>query len=553
MGGFSLMQFDALGTIIGFRFKGHNRSRSTIGGFLTLFIVAVIIVTFSFFASIYFNGDEVSQFNTIMKYWDSQNISLKDDFQIAVFTKYNNTIDVRDDIWQINFFYVESSISNKSFKETPIGIEPCKIEKWLKVESQFNFLKLDKALCMNSSDFELKGNYNTDILKYIKITYTIVVDLNSDKEVTKYKQIVADLSPVTSLFFMEGAYIVSGKQSMPTYFINSININVTWGNTKDIETFISQDEVQVSQDKVIYTDNEEISQLVISSSNEKISVRPDKKLNSLSYRIMSSNKKNVLKIRFMTISEMLARIGGIVQNLLTLIIVFNYFRSYWSFELTHINKILDKMTYDHLLRDINTKRIVGLEKQDYNTVSDSPIRSHKVSERTSIAHKRRSREIDECFILMENEINPLKLSVNHQVILAISNIVENRVVKKMKFGLCKYLYFKYFSDSCPSCCTSRKTDSYLIYNFANDYLSKSIEVDNSEKVFSQFQVLKYLAMTPYELKLFENLPISHVDQVINKIDGLSDSREFELFPEMSLETLTTQTSFSRKLTGLFYV
>lgn len=542
----SLTHFDALGTIIGFRFKGHNRNRTAVGGFLTIFVFIITVVTLIFFGNIYLTGSEISQFNTIIKYWNSQNITLDEDFEVAILTRYNGSISEREDIWKIDFFYVESIISTGKYSETPIPTRYCNKSHWTKVDAQFTFLNLDKGLCFDTNDYLIMGNYNTDIFKYIKITYTLMVDLDDPEKIAQYSEEISNLSPVTSLFFMEGAFEVTGKNSKPTYFINSVNVNATWGDAKDIEIFVSQDSVKISQDRIIYTDNQEIRQFVLSDSIEKISVRPDSKRNSLSYKIMSANKLSVLKVNFMTLSEMLARIGGIVQNLITLIVILNYFRTYWEFEVTHINSILEKLSIDYLMscNKVNDELQKQSKEKSFSTRKKSEY-NDKQSERA------KSKETKECLLLMKKDLNPFNFKKMH----CFSDLILKETVSqgKLKLSYSEYFKYKYFNESLILCFNRLKGRKNEVYNFANHYLTKSIEVDNSEKVYSQFQALKYLTMSPSELELFENLPLIHLNQIIDKITELSSKGDQIMIPNLNIEKIAADSILGRKLVGLFYI
>lgn len=542
----SFVNFDALGTIIGFRFKGNNRNRTELGGILTIFVFVITLITLIFFGNIYLTGSEISQFSTIIKYWNSQNITLNEDFQVAILTRYNGSIMERDDIWKIDFFYVETIISTGYYLETPIPTRYCNRSDWNKVDSQFSFLNLNKGLCFDSNNLLIMGNYNTDVFKFIKVTYTLMIDLEDPEKTAFYSEEISNLSPVTSLFFMEGAFEVTGKDSQPTYFINSVNVNATWGDAKDIEIFVSQDSVKISQDRLIFTDNREIRQFVLSNSIEKISVRPDNKRNSLSYKIMSANKLSILKVNFMTLSEMLARIGGIVQNLLTLIIVMNYFRTYWDFEIRHINSILEKLTVDFL--------ICNLSKDDKNEPqsSESSNTTRKRSQYDErYSYKKKDKETEECLLLMKKDLNPFNLKKTHSFSGLIVSEIRNH--RKLRISFAEYFNYKYLNDSCLLCLKKFTGRKQSVYNFANNYLTKSIEVDNSEKVYSQFQALKYLTMSSEELELFENLPLMHVDQIIDKIGELSNTRERLRIPKLNIEKLAADSSLAQKLIGLFYI
>lgn len=343
----SLLCCDALGTTVGIRYKGYNRTRTVFGGVMSILMILITLVTVSFFGHMYISGSEISMMNNVFKFWNSQNITLTEDFKIAFSNQYAGKQMLRDDLWSISAEYVKYNSTNRVMNSTTINLEKCNINNWSKAESQFKQLKMEDALCLNTTGLDLRGNYNTELFEFTRITFTLVPNLTDPVINTLLDKEIGELMPLATLFMLEGVTQLDKKKFIDNYFINAINVNLTFRNIKDIEVAISEDEVQMSNDKIILSETITNKHYVAASVTEKISVRPTAFKKSLSFIILSSNKKNVSTISFMSFSEMLARIGAIVQNILTICMLVSYLKTYWTCEHDHLNDILARMCDDH--------------------------------------------------------------------------------------------------------------------------------------------------------------------------------------------------------------
>lgn len=348
----SLYLFDMLGSFTGIRIKGHHRMQSNLGGFFSIISFIVAIVTISFFGNMYLSKSEVSQIHNILKFWNSQNITITNNLKFAISNKYLGKINMKEDFWKLNAYYVNFDVKHHLFNKTKLEAVTCVKENWLNVEDQFDFLELNKALCYDAEGYELSGNSNTEFYKYIAIEYSLKLDLKDiDGEFNeKLSHDIASNMPVSNLYFREGIFKIDGSNTDPNYYINSININNTFNNVKELNIAISNDELIVNEDKIFFSNPITKTAYVVSSSEEKISVRTPYQTNSLTIKLKASKQKSILNVSFMTFSETLARIGGIIQNLVTLFFLLNYIKGYWNYELDLYNNIFTKIDKDNTNR-----------------------------------------------------------------------------------------------------------------------------------------------------------------------------------------------------------
>lgn len=112
--------FDAFGSFTGIRYSGHHRIRTNLGGVLTVFCFIATLVTIAFFGNIYISGSNMSQINNEFKYWKSQNITANDDFKFAIANIYQGNIDMRDDVYKMEAYYVDYDVKTLSSKKTKL-------------------------------------------------------------------------------------------------------------------------------------------------------------------------------------------------------------------------------------------------------------------------------------------------------------------------------------------------------------------------------------------------------------------------------------------------
>ena len=68
----------------------------------------------------------------------------------------------------------------------------------------------------------------------------------------------------------------------------------------------------------------------------------------MSLILQSSNKRNINFTTYVDFSAYLARMGAIIQNVMTLLMVLSYFKAYWGNEREQFNSILFRMNEDYV-------------------------------------------------------------------------------------------------------------------------------------------------------------------------------------------------------------
>ena len=94
-----------------------------------------------------------------------------------------------------------------------------------------------------------------------------------------------------------------GKKIRPFKFINSRKMNIRYENTKELDIFLSKDELVINEDMLIRSKERIFSDYVITNTFEKVSSR-DLNYNKqfMAINIMPSRTKLILITNFMTFS-----------------------------------------------------------------------------------------------------------------------------------------------------------------------------------------------------------------------------------------------------------
>lgn len=423
---------DIFGSFTGIRIKGHHRIQSNLGGFFSMLSFIIAIVTICFYGNMYISKSEVSQVQSILKYWNSQNITIDNKMRFAISTKQLGKINNKEEFWEIKAYYIDFDVKNYNINKTHIESYNCRKEEWTNVGDQFTFLELDKALCFNVEKYELSGNSNTQNFKYIAVEYLLKLDnydLNSDYN-SQLAENIAKNTPVADFYFKEGIFDIKGNSMEPTYYINSLSINITFDDVKDLNIYLSEDELVINEDKLIMSNPKISKAYTVGKSEEKISVRSQSQTNSLAIKILSSKEKSIINISFMTFSEMLARVGGIVQNAVTVFILINYLTNFLSYELNLYNDIFKRLERDNL----NSLKYSSFSNIYWNTGNNNINRNSSNKSSNSISRKITSKvKFNSYLRSARNNIEPNNQSNSN---IEFNNYIPNNEANQMKKIIC---------------------------------------------------------------------------------------------------------------------
>lgn len=591
----SILSFDALGMIVGLRFQGRSRYKTKIGSFFSIVIIIVTLITFIYLMNIYFSGSEFTQIGSTVKYWNSQTISMTNQFQIGIMAKIDGETFSNNDIWKLDAYHINENIKNKSSIITKLSTSACNPEKWTNVEYQFELLDLGNALCLDTNNLTLRGNYNTEEFSYILLQYKLKLNFSSLNHNEALQQFIDESKPVLSMFYPEGSFEVGGHSTAISYFINSINVNLTWMNSNILEINLSLDELRNSRDNIIYSDYAVDNFFAVENVKERNFARSEYDDTFTSFKIMSSNVKNVNTVNYLSLTVVFARVGGIIQSFLIVIYFINDLFSDWLYGLDRLNELSNKL-YDDFQAEAAAKVCKNDIKSEPIVINDEKIMKYKnVSKLSSKLDLRedskdfiknempelpiknadltlnplavRKKEITtqeyrpkNCKFEKKNElakdhlISPVVLLQDHSSVNLknMKEVVESFESRKdIHFSLSSFVCFKYCDYFSKRCISKRRKS---IYEFSQAFLNKTFEVSNTHKSFLDIQLLKYLILNDSQLTLFENVSLAQMDNIIQKTEDSAKSSSTKLgcmASNLALTNIVTLEEITKKLAKLF--
>ena len=495
-----LTSFDMIGIYIGFRFNGNIKYRTKVGGFLTLCLMVTSIITIYLFGQIYLSGEESRQLYAKEKLWNSQNFSLTEDFVVALSTKIKGKNHKSSNIWKITSIYNELNNFKSFANYTSIPYFNCNESHWPpEVKYQYNNLNLNESICFKFNSFKLKGNLDTELFNYISIQYSMLIDESNLSNTTLIEREISEENPVATLYFLKSSYNINRKSIDKLLSIRSININVTYGNAKEVDVLVSEDKTKLSVDKLIFSENKEYSNYVVASFRERVSVRAIGQTNSLTFNIIPSNERNIVSISFMNFSEMLARIGGIIQNLILLMSILNYIRSYFNYERNQMNKLNEKISEDYQINNFfnvsessNSNKIKMNFEQNPDLEVNRSIKTlydkvPEVNQSKAIINKKEIVNINlKINTFLKNKakdrLNDNKSSSKGDDIKTKINRIIMRNNKLINFNFFIWFILKYFPFCVCKCCKNL-TDKKYIFLEIESHLNDILNMENAAKRF----------------------------------------------------------------------
>lgn len=593
----SFLSFDSLGMIVGMRFKGHTSYRTRLGSCFTFLILIILLTTLVYFMDIYFKGTDYSEIYSNMKYWNSQNVTISDEFEIGILLKVNGQIQKENEFWELEAFFVEENAKSKSIEIHKLSISSCGLEKWSSVKYQSQLLDMTQALCIDISNLSLKGNYNTEVFSYIEIKYRLKFDYNNPDLVIAYNDFIDTNKPVVSLFYTEGSFDVHGYITEITYFINSINVNLSWMDTNFIDIYLSLDEMRKSNDKLFFSELQAKTFFAVENFFQRSFVRPATNLQSAYFKIMSSNTKSVTTINYISFTVIISRIGGVIQSCIIVIMLINRIFSNWLYDLEHINalskKLLDDNENCNPAIERSTKQIVGGSKMvkpvfhhynrnaiilNNNRVEDCSVdnlHNNEPSElhvpnangtlnlndklavnngsQKGLSTKEIETKVQNLKLIQDTpDIHPKSHGMRKPSNLGSNNLSEIVVIfdNQAKFSLGSMLCYKY-SFCLNKCCLSRRRKA--VYDFSQAFIQQTFEVSNNYKSYLNTQLLKYLLLNDNQLMLFENVSLVNMRKILKKIEASSNSSSNELRILASGVSDSEYADINKRLVDLFFV
>ena len=544
-----LHRFDAMGTIVGFRIDGNNRKRTSLGGLLTLAIIAIGISTLVVYGKKYINKSEIFQRNMIKTYQNGQTLNLnKYNFLTAAkFNTYNYSL--FNESWNMGLFYVSYDITNgKQLKKSKVEEIDCIKSKWIGVELEYDLQKIDEATCYNFKNVIIDGNTHYGIINKLELQLIISDKVMNDKQIQEeITNLTHTKSPTLEFYFYNSLFSSDIEdKSSSFHFIDKYTYEVQLETLRKTTNFISLDDQTIVEDRFLASNEITTSEYTTKATYEKISIRNNTSNINLILEIVSSPIKNITIYSYTTLSEMVSRVGGIINLALLLFQLIIYVKNYIEFEysmtvkyFTKINEDItvtqcpnkswiDKRNTKSLLCILNKNRLsntnIQLGTNEYKNEEFEEVQS-QINIKESIQAERSN-----ILVIPENqdaEINDKNKIKNISKLKRLNPITSNEGVnyevkktnapKYTKYGtlpskvknisIFEWVILKYFSFSITigMCKCNEKEQKLYIYNKVDEYLSDALNVYDIEQRYMELEMLKLIMFDKVQLRAFQNI------------------------------------------------
>lgn len=359
-------RFDALGTIVGFRIDGNNRKRSFLGSFLTITIVITSFLTLGFFGVKYINREEIYQKNFIQNYAKGQEIQLdSSSFLFATsFNTRNNAL--YNSSWSLKMLYISYDLDTQTvIEKRDIPSKFCTKKDWTGVEEEFELKSISKGSCYDVEGLILKGNNHYGVVSKIELSLSLDTNVIQNNSLLKILENETSIAPPVLNFYYYNSLFSNNKgNGTITRFIDTYSYEIHPNTYKESLLYVSRDELTTIEDKVLINEKSTLTAYVTKFTSEKSMVRNSTSEINFVLDVFPSTTKNITEYSYMTFSEMIARIGGIINILILFFQLIVYVKNFLEFEFKMTKKYFNKINEDITINQNPNKSWVDKRKSN---------------------------------------------------------------------------------------------------------------------------------------------------------------------------------------------
>ena len=213
-----LSDFDFCGSIAGLMYSGKRRYKSKFGGVLTIMAFTGIIVITVFYLQVFFARETPKMSSNVLKYWDPPSLNVSENFTVAVMMQYSDKNEFRDDLVQVEVFYVKKNGTER--KSSPLSKIPCKKKDFTTQETLFDTLELSKAVCFDVSGTVIQGSNVNDIFSYLQVQFLLCIEGDECYDQTQIESVFEKTKPLALIYFLDTVFDTTSKSNRIKRFIN---------------------------------------------------------------------------------------------------------------------------------------------------------------------------------------------------------------------------------------------------------------------------------------------------------------------------------------------
>lgn len=305
-----LRKIDFSCSIVGLSYAGERRYKSPLGGIVSI-ILSLCIIAILIYDLRNFFGRKNQNFNLeIIKNWNPPALDLSTNFTFAMTMNYAGVKGFKERILKVSAREVTRRHLTKTYQN--VSIIPCQKNFFIDNEDIYETLQLEKGICFNLTGFHLQGSSVNEIFKYIEIKFSLCNETVEDCE-SNIENIFRVDQPMAYIYFLDAAFQTSNSTSKVRRYINFIDFNVTYSNSKVTNIYFSKNVLNVDNGYFFGSNAVQYFNYMIDFYRELSSMRTDNQEVILTVNLLCSNKSEIYSISFMKISELIANVSAMIN------------------------------------------------------------------------------------------------------------------------------------------------------------------------------------------------------------------------------------------------
>ena len=318
-----ITDFDCSSSIVGITYHGRRRYKSFLGGVLTVqSMISITVITIIYLVK-YFGKQDKQIVYQDEKFSEPPLLDLSQNFHIAVMMQFSGANFFREDIIKIEAVYIRKE--NSTYQEKPIELFDCGYKNFPTNATMFDFLGLKKAKCLNLSGIDIQGGSINRIYHYVQIKFVLC----DEGEI--YEAFFEQAKPLVLIYFLDTMYDIHSSRPHVEKYINYVDVNVTYRNAKMTNVFFSRNNINEQADRMIRSDCD-FANFVIDSYRDYESVRTEHQKNLLLINLLSSKKKQIIHISYLTMMDVFANIGSFMNIIIVVFSMIGNYVNHYSFQ-----------------------------------------------------------------------------------------------------------------------------------------------------------------------------------------------------------------------------
>ena len=367
-----LLYLDVFGKTPQFNINGQKHYPSYLGSFLTLALIALIVVFFLIFSlKIFTHSDPKIVYTTYIDE-DPDMVKFTNEFVMTLslqFPNYTNFID--ETVYNIKAYSVStvynSELKTHTYQNDPIKVVKCSDYNFSVLKDYFKSLPIENLYCFNLTNLEIGGEFSKNVWKIIKIEFNKCSNSKANNYTCKDNTTIENYLKygymagyITDYFIVSNNYShpiqMYGKNVFTTFQFNNYFENWLYFKAKSIRTDVG----------LIFTDYKEIKGITYDRIFETSGINQSETIIG-SFILRLSTNKDSYERTYLKLHEGIAEIGGFIKACFIIgDLISKFFRDtlYKNFILQFFN--LDE---DKTIQELIHKKNINLKKNYNNSLN----------------------------------------------------------------------------------------------------------------------------------------------------------------------------------------